>query len=154
MKKKKWRLCRPPQLSDDEAHQIFKEGKEARKRREAREKESGSGDCPKRWPSWEFRFLPPSLRRACELAARTHTMPPIRPIGYGNGVSLGDESPEHYQRRCERWLVRLGKKKPPRFTPPPPPKIKPLPHTDNSARNGKWKTPGDINPQDFPPSQG
>ena len=143
MKKKKWRLCRPPQLSDDEAHQIFKAGKEARKRREAREKESGTVDCPRRWPSWEFRFLSPSLRRACELAARTHAMPPLK-----------DHFPENYQRLCERWLVRLGKKKPPRFTPPPPPKIKPLPHADNSARNGKWKTPGDINPQDFPPSQG
>ena len=147
--KKKQQPIGPTSLSAGEIRQMFKAEKEAQKRRDAHEKETGT----KSWSSRRFLFLTPCLRAEIESATRSHPMPQLKAISWAMGAPYEYESDAAFRRRCVRWLVRLGKKKPPRFTPPPPPKIKPLPHADNSAKNGKWMNPGDINPLDFPPSQ-
>ena len=152
MKKKQNHLW-PTPLSDGEIRQILKAEKDARKKGIPARDEADSRRFFARRGSWALRSVPPCLRAEMESAARAHPMPQLKPIAWAMGAPWDYESEAAFQKRCERWLVRLGKKKPPRFTPPPPPKIKPLPHADNSARNGKWMNPGDIDPQDFPPSQ-
>lgn len=160
MKKKKSQcMWMPPSMPDEHFRRIFKADKKSR------------GDISRiRWKYGSFLFSNFSSYKAdaeylqkmfpehsldFEKIVRAHPIPLRKPKGgFGMGVPLDYETDAELRARCLRWLIRLKKVKEPSPTSMPLPKIKPLPHADNSAQNGKWTSLEDWKPDTDSTKQG